>query len=81
MHIPYSWLSKHPQRLLLCEGVPVYFRLATPGGSNCLISLEDSHTFESGRSLSVPVGTRFELEYKGIVDEIHLGRWLLVCDA
>jgi hypothetical protein len=81
MLIPYPWLSDHPQKIVLCDKVPVYFNLSTSGGRDCIVTLSNSHSFEMGKSISVPVGTSFELEYKGVVNEIHLGRWLLVCDA
>jgi hypothetical protein len=81
MLIPYTWLSERPQAVILCEGVPVYFSLSGPGSRNCLISLSRFHCFQGGRCISVPVGTSLELEYKGIVCEVHLGRWLQMCDA
>jgi hypothetical protein len=81
MYIPYTWLSGSLQKVVVCSGIPVYFHLPSPGARDCIISLSRSHTFPSGSSVSVPVGTVFELEYKEIVSEIHLGRWLLMCDA
>ena len=81
MFIPYSWLSVCPQAIHVCGDVPVFFRLSKSQGRDCIISLTDSHTFQSGRSVSVPVGTGFELEYKRVVCEIQLGRWLSVYDA
>jgi hypothetical protein len=81
MYIPYRWLSVSPQPVLLCGFVPVFFRLSEPGGSCCIISLPDAYTFQSGRSVSVPVGTDFELDYKGTLSEIQLGRQFVVRDA
>jgi len=81
MLIPYIWLSERPQGVILCGGVPVYFSLSEPQGRDCHISLSKSHQFQCGSTVSVPVGTSFELEYKGVVSEIQLGRWLLMCDA
>ena len=66
---------------MLCGSVPVYFCLSSPGARDCHISLSKAHTFQGGNSVSVPVGTSFELEYKGVVDEIRLGRRIVICDA
>jgi hypothetical protein len=81
MLIPYTWLSLRPQKIVLFGGVPVYFSLLIPGGHDCLVTLTGAHTFHWGCSVSVPVGTSFELEYKGMVNEIRLGRWIMMCDA
>lgn len=81
MYIPYTWLTTRPQSIPLCGVVPVSFRLSEPGGMHCIISLTDSHTFPLGRSVSVQVGTDFELEYKGVINEIQLGRRFVVRDA
>lgn len=81
MYIPYTWLSEDQQGVILCGSVPVYFCLTGPGARDCHISLSKAHIFQGGGSISVPVGTSFELEYKGVVSEVHLGRWLLMCDA
>ena len=81
MFIPYAWLSEQPQHIMLCGGVPVYFHLSALGGRDCLVSLAGSHAFECGQSVYIPVGTTFELEYRGVVDEIRLGRRIVICDA
>ena len=81
MYIQYNWLSVSPQPVLLFGFIPVYFRLSEPGGSCCIISLPDAYTFQSGQSVSVPVGTDFELDYKGTLSEIQLGRRIVVRDA
>lgn len=81
MFIPYTCLSDRQQEVVLCGCVPVYFHLPMPSARDCIVSLSMLHTFTDGHSVSVPVGTTFELEYKGVVSEIHLGRWLRMCDA
>jgi hypothetical protein len=81
MYIPYSWLSGTPQGVIVCGDIPVYFRLTEQGGRTCLITLSKSHAFQGGPVVTMPVGSVFELEYKGLVCEIQLGRRMVVCDG
>ena len=80
MLIPYTWLSESPKRLFFFGNIPVYFRLSERNGRECLLTLSDSHRFHDTRAISVPVGASFEMEYKGIVCEIQLGRRFVLCD-
>ena len=83
MFIPYTWLSVSPQGVLVCGDIPIYFSLSERNGRDCLITLSSSHRFNDsdGGAISVPVGTAFEVEYRGTVCEIKLGRRLVLCDA
>lgn len=83
MFIPYTWLSESRQGVIMFGDVPVYFNLPEKGGRTCLISLSDAHRFQGNQpvTVSVPVGTAFEMEYRGTICEIQLGRRLILCDA
>jgi len=81
MYIPYTSLSSSPLTLVLFGGVRVHLDLQESGGRTCRVTLAPSHVFKHGPSVSVPVGTSFELEYNGVVSEIQLGRWVLMRDA
>jgi hypothetical protein len=81
MFIPYPWLSESPKEVLVFGDIPVYLCLSERNGRHCLITLSDSHRFHDTQAISVPVGTAFEIEYRGTVCEIQLGRRLVLCDA
>ncbi len=82
MFIPYRLLSENPVRITLADALHVKLCLAQRGGATCLVSLASAHTFDQfGPTITVPVGTAFDLEYRGKLFEIWLGRRLVICDA
>lgn len=81
MFVPYARLSETPVCVLACGDVPVYLSLLEPGGAVCRVSVSEAGSSGVGDSVSVPVGTVFELEYRGAVSEIRIGKKFTVLDA
>lgn len=83
--VPYSHLSTDPLPLLLCNGlIPVSLSLHSPNSPDCLLSLPPRFYFDGEdrrATLSLKVGGSFQLEYRGYISEIHIGRPFSVRDA
>ena len=85
LFIPYSALlhATAPLTFTLC-GASVSLRLAERDRERCFLSLPVDFLFGGVvpcRCVSVPVGTSFEVEYRGVVCEVRIGRRFEVTDA
>lgn len=82
MYISYRQLSLDPTPLTLCMGVRATIRLKQRGGRECELALPKSFSFDGSnvRVADVQVGSSFVVEYKGVSQEISIGRQFLVND-
>ena len=77
MFIPYDTLLVGPFPVFICDNIKAILQLST--ADQCLLSIPAQFRFAHDtqmrcNSINIPVGCQFEVEYKGIVSEIWVGR-------
>ena len=80
MFISYDALANGP---VVCNvgNSSVMFELTSPLSDTCLMKLSPSFYFTNTTEASIPVGTKFQLEYRGTVCEFWIGRRFVIRDA
>jgi hypothetical protein len=86
LYIPYSHLSTEPLQIRLCADlVFAEVSLIEPGGRHCLLTLSEGLRFElqlsQMQTVPVEVGTAFDVEYRGDVTEVRIGRPFRISDC
>jgi hypothetical protein len=87
MYISYDSLIKGPVVCKVGDSI-VSFQLAHQESDICIMKLNPKFKFSDNSFLitensdaTIPVGTRFQLEYKGTVCDFWIGRRFLIRDA
>ena len=87
MFISYDSLLKGP---VVCEvgNSSVTFELTHPESDTCIMKLNSKFHFSDGSisipthsEATIPVGTKFQLEYKETVCDFWIGRRFIIRDA
>lgn len=80
MFVSYDSLRKGP---VVCNvgDSSVTFELTFPESDKCIMKLNPKFHFSTTKSQAIiPVGTRFQLEYKGTICDFWIGRRFVIRD-
>ena len=83
MYIPYHTLKQGP---VVCHwnSIKIKFQLVQSSGTSCHMTLDPHFHFQSltpGQHETVPIGSNFELEHNGRVENFCIGRKFIIRDV